>query len=346
MRTIMSVLLFLCIVSFATTATAAYKDVPASHWGASTAKWSVEQGYMAAYDGYFSPNKQIPRIDAIVALAAMKGIKDEPTTEVLQFEDLSPTHKGYGVVVQLVKLGVIKEQQYFNPQQPITRAQMTKILAILFQLNVDMKNASKFSDVPAAYWANTYIESLADIGIINNSQTRFYPHRALTKLQLAAFMERTMRFQAQIANREVIYDYLQKKYIFTFQYNDSWVKSVIDLVNVERKKVNLPPLVSDPALSQVALIKAIDMVERNYFEHVSPIYGEFQELPTLFNYRYLAYGENLAHLYTKPEDAVKGWMKSPIHRENIVDPKFTHTGVGVQQAKDGSLYWVQHFAKK
>lgn len=346
MRTLFSMFLCLCIVSIATTATAAYKDVPASHWGANTAEWSVKQGYMAAYDGYFSPNKEIPRIDAIVALAAMKGIKDRQATRELQFEDLLPTHKGYGVIEQLVDLGVIKEQQYFNPQQPITRAQMTKILAILFQLKVDMKNDSKFTDVPTAYWANTYIESLADIGIINNAQPRFYPHRALTKLQLAAFMERTMKFQEQVNNRQVIYDYLQKKYIFTFQYNESWVQRVIELVNVERKKMKLKPLVSDAALSQVAIVKAVDMIEQQYFEHTSPIYGVFQAVPTLFNYQFLIYGENIARHYTTPEDVVKGWMNSPTHRENIANAKFTHTGVGVQRGKDGTLYWVQHFAMK
>lgn len=346
MRKIISILFLMCIVSCATTATAAYKDIPDTHWGAPTAKWAVEQGYMAAYDGYFSPNREIPRIDAIVALAAMKGIVDQPATKQLAFEDFSPTQKGYGVVEQLVEQGIIKEQQYFNPQQPITRSQMTKILAMLFQINVDLKNDSKFTDVPVTFWANTYIESLADIGIINNEQERFYPHRTLTKIQLAAFMERTMHFQSQIAEKQVIYDYLQKKYIYTLQHDEQWITEVLSLVNKERLHEDLQPLQLDESLSQLAIVKALDMLEHGYFDHRSPTYGFPWDLAGLFNYRFVLFGENIARRFATPEDVMYAWMNSEKHRSNILKESFTHMGLGVQKSGDGSFYWVQLFSTK
>lgn len=346
MRKIISILLFICAMSVCTTVGAAYKDVPEKHWGAKTAEWAVKNGYMAAYDGYFSPNKAIPRIDAIVALAAMKGIKDTPSSEQLSFKDFSQAHKGYGVIVQLVKLGIIEERQYFNPNEPMTRAQMSKILALLFDIQVDMKNDAKFSDVPAALWASTYIESLADIQIINASQQRFYPHRAVTKIQLAAFMERITAFQQQVTNNEVIYDYLQKKYIYTFQHYSEWVHSVIDLVNVEREKHGLKSLALDDKLSQLAIIKVKDLIENNYFEHKSPTYGHIWDQGSLFNYRFSILAENLARNYSSPEAVMAGWMKSETHRTKILSNKYTHMGLGVQQKKDGSYYWVQVFSKK
>ena len=342
----MSILLFVYVMSFSATANAVYKDIPNTHWGAETAKWAVTSGYMAAYDGYFSPNKQIPRIDAIVALAAMNGIKDTPSTKILPFEDFSPAEKGYGVIVQLVDLNVIDLRQNFNPQQPMTRAQMAKILALLFNINVDLKNNAKFDDVPSVYWGKSYIETLADINIIDASQPRFYPHRPLTKLHLAAYMERMTKFQQQLKNNEVIYDYLQKEYIYTFQYNKKWVKSVVELVNVERKKNKLKPLVLDDKLSQIAIIKANDMIEHNYFEHRSPLYGRSWELASLFGYRFTALAENLARNYATPAEAMAGWMASDTHRANILSSKFTHIGLGVQKKKDGSYYWVQLFSTK
>jgi hypothetical protein len=48
-------------------------------------------------------------------------------------------------------------------------------------------------------------------------------------------------------------------------------------------------------------------------------------------YRPLFGGENLAVHFDEAEDADRGWMASPGHRANIVDPRFIETGVGVAQ---------------
>ena len=40
---------------------------------------------------------------------------------------------------------------------------------------------------------------------------------------------------------------------------------------------------------------------------------------------------------------VDGWMTSPGHRRNILDPRYTHLGVGVA-AKDKMCYATQIFA--
>lgn len=343
-KLICAMVLLVCLPTVVSAAT--YKDVPQSHWGHATVDWVTSQGYMAAYDGYFSPNKPIARVDAIVALAAMKGIKEQPTTAVLQFEDFTAEHKGYSVIAQLVEQGIIKNQQFFNPQEPITRAQLVKVLALLFDLGVDAKNDTSFSDVPQGLWVKDYVESLGDIGIINNTQPRFYPFRAITKIQLAAFMERTAKFTQQLDNNEVIYDYLQKKYIYTFNYNEAWVKSVIDLVNEQRKIAKLQPLAIDPELSQIAIVKAIDMIDKGYFSHESPTYGHPWDMATLFNYQYVRFGENIARIFKNPKDVMHGWMNSPKHRDNILNVKYTHMGLGVQQDASGRLYWVQMFSSE
>jgi len=40
---------------------------------------------------------------------------------------------------------------------------------------------------------------------------------------------------------------------------------------------------------------------------------------------------------------VRGWMNSPGHRENIVNPAFGRMGVGVVMDDTGRLYWTQAF---
>lgn len=61
-------------------------------------------------------------------------------------------------------------------------------------------------------------------------------------------------------------------------------------------------------------------------------------------------GENLASvsLTNDPEvwaaETVHGWMNSPTHRKNILDPRFKYLGVGVRKCKNGVGYATQFFA--
>jgi hypothetical protein len=59
-------------------------------------------------------------------------------------------------------------------------------------------------------------------------------------------------------------------------------------------------------------------------------------------------GENLARFYNTdeiytPEEIVTGWMNSPEHRKNILNPNYTFLGVGVVQYQ-GFLLATQNFA--
>ncbi|MBC8134724.1 MAG: CAP domain-containing protein [Fibrella sp.] len=59
-------------------------------------------------------------------------------------------------------------------------------------------------------------------------------------------------------------------------------------------------------------------------------------------------GENLARVRTKPGNeigfAVDGWMKSAVHRGNILRADYTQSAVGVARSADGTTYLVQVFA--
>ena len=42
-------------------------------------------------------------------------------------------------------------------------------------------------------------------------------------------------------------------------------------------------------------------------------------------------------------DACEGWIHSPLHYQNMVDPDFTRTGIG-RYTLGGTTYWAQWFA--
>ncbi|MFS0871214.1 CAP domain-containing protein [Paenibacillus xylanilyticus] len=116
---------------------------------------------------------------------------------------------------------------------------------------------------------------------------------------------------------------------------------VVKLVNAERSKAGLSALASDALLDKVALAKAKDMSNNNYFDHQSPTYGSPFDMMKQFGVTYSYAGENIAKGQKTPQEVVTAWMNSEGHRANILSKNFTHIGVGYYNG-----YWAQEFIGK
>jgi uncharacterized YkwD family protein len=117
---------------------------------------------------------------------------------------------------------------------------------------------------------------------------------------------------------------------------------MLELVNQERQKLGLKPLKIDMRLVDLSRKKSKDMIDKNYFGHTSPTYGTpFDALKNNgISYRYA--GENLAGAPTV-ERAHSGLMNSPGHRANILNPNFTHIGIGVVEGGPYGKMFTQTF---
>ncbi len=104
--------------------------------------------------------------------------------------------------------------------------------------------------------------------------------------------------------------------------------TIINLTNDERADLATPTLNRSVLLDKAAKLKAEDMAKKHYFSHYSPSNISPWYWFNQVNYDYLHAGENLAIYFTDSEAIVKAWMKSPSHRANIVDQKYTEIGVG------------------
>lgn len=118
---------------------------------------------------------------------------------------------------------------------------------------------------------------------------------------------------------------------------------VAQLVNQERAKEGLQPLVVKMDLTNVAQVKAEDMATNKYFSHTSPTHGSPFDMMKKFGINYSYAGENIAMGYTTPESVMEGWMNSPGHKKNILNPNFKEIGIGY--TANGN-YWVQMFATR
>lgn len=121
------------------------------------------------------------------------------------------------------------------------------------------------------------------------------------------------------------------------------MSSLLKLVNLERQKYGLRELELDLDLSDVALDKAEEMSEQNYFAHIGPNEITPGQRLNSFGCSWKKMGENLAKSYSsnlRPEQAFRLWMNSPKHKENILNPDFNYIGLAFYKN-----YAVQEFVK-
>ncbi|MEC0207149.1 CAP domain-containing protein [Paenibacillus lautus] len=118
----------------------------------------------------------------------------------------------------------------------------------------------------------------------------------------------------------------------------NFASEVVKLVNKERANAGLKPLTVHAKLTTVALDKAKDMSNNNYFSHTSPTHGSPFDMMKAYGISYGYAGENIAKGQRTPQEVMNSWMNSQGHRENILSPNFTMIGVGYYNG-----YWVQEF---
>lgn len=121
---------------------------------------------------------------------------------------------------------------------------------------------------------------------------------------------------------------------------------IIALVNQARKENGLGELVKNEKLSRSAQAKALDMKNKNYFQHVSPEGVQPWFFAEEEKYQYKSFGENLAEGFFSADEVHVAWMNSPGHRENILSVNFSEMGVGLvdfEQNGMKSYLVVQHF---
>ena len=133
--------------------------------------------------------------------------------------------------------------------------------------------------------------------------------------------------------------------------SDQFDLRILELVNIERTKRELDPLSIDSQLDQAANFHNDEMVRADIMSHQLPGEADLGERVSATGYSWTRVAENIAAGYTTPEAVVEGWMNSPGHKENILNPEFIHIGIGYEYAADENnafddydVYWTQVFA--
>lgn len=134
--------------------------------------------------------------------------------------------------------------------------------------------------------------------------------------------------------------------------------AIFKLTNIEREKQGLKSLKLDKRLRIAARQHSDEMIRKRYMSHGSSNILNKTSAQRIYNsgLPILRVGENVAentgnlvpYLFKKAPDSlaniiVRAWMQSPLHRKNILEPDFTHMGIG-SVIRGETLKVTQNFA--
>lgn len=120
-------------------------------------------------------------------------------------------------------------------------------------------------------------------------------------------------------------------------------RQLFDSANRERGSRGLPLLRWDDVLASAAHVHAVRMAQQNTISHQFPGEMDFSGRLHQAGARFSAAAENVAEGPTA-EEIHEGWMMSPGHRANLLDPEMNSVGIAVV-ARNGTLFAVQDFSK-
>ena len=121
--------------------------------------------------------------------------------------------------------------------------------------------------------------------------------------------------------------------------------AVLCLINRERAQNGEAPLKASAQLEQAAAGHCAELISADYFAHISPT-GE-TPVDRVRTTGYIpgpsvgyVIGENLAwgtYTLATPQAIVSAWLASPGHLANILEDRYSETGIGVTPAVPAAL---------
>ena len=136
--------------------------------------------------------------------------------------------------------------------------------------------------------------------------------------------------------------------------NADFDQQVLDLVNAERAKQDLPPYKRVADLDRSARYHSADMGQDNYFDHNTydrsggTLVYVCDTWTRIGKYYSGAMGENIAAGYSTPQDVMTAWMNSSGHRANILSTNNWEIGIGYANISNSTYhaYWTQDFGRR
>jgi hypothetical protein len=128
------------------------------------------------------------------------------------------------------------------------------------------------------------------------------------------------------------------------QQTDSPAERLLfDAANRERASRGLPQLEWNDALASAARQHALLMAQRGAISHQFPGEAGLGARASRAGARFSAVAENVAEA-PSADQIQSGWMNSPPHRQNLLDPELDSIGIAVAE-RGGELFAAEDFSR-
>ena len=115
---------------------------------------------------------------------------------------------------------------------------------------------------------------------------------------------------------------------------------LLRLTNDARRTRKRRPLRRDRCLERAAQSYADRMLSEGFYGHLSPEGNDVAFRVRAGGCPRAHVGENLARGQTSASQAVEGWLDSPGHRDNLLQPDFRRVGFGMALGRKADEYWI------
>lgn len=190
------ILTFMILISQAILAGAyqiSFSDVNANHWFYEDVHKLVSLGAISGFnDGTFKPHNNITRAQFVKILTIALGVE---TKRGNHFSD-TLNHWAKDNISTAIATSIILKDEYgdsFQPDKPITRLEMAKMIVRALSLPLSNKSAP-FEDIVNPYTSAAYEEYII-MGSVTNGKRYFYPYNNATRAEASAIIVRAAEYK-------------------------------------------------------------------------------------------------------------------------------------------------------
>lgn len=125
--------------------------------------------------------------------------------------------------------------------------------------------------------------------------------------------------------------------------NTNEEQQLLKLINQERSKQELQPLVLNDKLNKAARDWSVYMAEHDHFDHLGPDGTTPRQrakqagYPDISGWENIYYGEGS---FGTAARTFAAWMNSPGHKANMLNEDLNEVGLGVATNSSGAKYWT------
>ncbi|KHE73215.1 S-layer homology domain-containing protein [Halobacillus sp. BBL2006] len=207
-----------------------------SHWAEPEITQFVRSNLVKGYESEdgsheIRPNQSITRAEFVTILNRVLELKKKENG--MAFTDV----KGgwYEENIYIASSNELIEgvgDQKFEPNRPITRAEIAAVIVRALEEGIDFSIGSpkKFRDVPSGHWALSFINKSSRVGIIHGvTEVEFKPYRNASRAEAIVMIKRALdQEKSESPNEAKILELVN-------EYNHEW-KAALETNDIDRLK--------------------------------------------------------------------------------------------------------------